>query len=307
MKSKIIIVLEKILPKKLFIILKMRPRLMFVDVYTATKIKWLWSNMLDGIDYRGDESAVLRKSTHILEKGLQRTDKKNGHSTKIVEKTLNLLDKADEENIRNWSKGIIQSYNNFQKGINIDEAIDLPLFDKTIDTDSLVDLIKSRRSHRYFKDDKVSPDIIKELAKILMWAPNSCNRQTTKIYITTNRDKIKKCLSLNGGATCMNIPPVFISFVSDTRSYILPVEREAAFIDVSLAAQNFVLLAHNYNLGTCILNWTHASTNEERELRKELKINDHELIIFNMILGYPLKNIHPSEKKPLSKIVEFRN
>lgn len=307
MKDKIITLLNKILPRKLFILLKMRPRLMFVDIYTARKVHWLWSNLLLGIDYRGDSSAVLRKSTHIVEKGLQRVDRKLGHSKDAVKKTRGLMIAADEVNIINWSGDILELYEKLQCGGNIDNQIDVPIVKSEIENDKLIACIKTRRSHRYFTHKKVSNEIINELANILVWAPNSCNRQTVKIYVTTNKDKIKRCLKLNGGATCMNIPPVFISFVSDSRSYILPVEREAAFIDVSLAAQNFVLLAHNYQLGTCILNWTHASLNEEKKLREELDIKPYELIIFNMILGYPLKNTHHSEKKELSQIIEYRN
>lgn len=306
MKMKFVKLLNKILPSKIFILLKMRPRLMFVDIYTARKVRWIWHNVLNGVDYRGDESASLRKAAHIVEKGLQRIDAKPGHSLDVVKKVNHLLQEADENNIKIWAIDILNQHSLLQDNKLIPNINHTKFSNFNFDKCDLIKLIKSRRSHRYFKNDAISKELIENLAEILHWAPNSCNRQTVKIYVTTKKESIEKCLRLNGGATCMNTPPVFISFVSDTRSYILPVEREAAFIDVSLAAQNFMLLAHAQNLGTCVLNWTHASQIEERQLRDELQIPQHELIIFNMILGYPLKNINHSAKKDISKTVTFR-
>jgi nitroreductase len=87
----------------------------------------------------------------------------------------------------------------------------------------------------------------------------------------------------------MNTPPLFLTFCYDSRGLVLPTEREVAYIDVGLGMQNVILMAHAAGVATCVLNWTHAKPSDELSLRNELGIDDHHIIVANMVMGYSLK------------------
>lgn len=306
MKKNIIKIIKIILPVKWVNILMMKPRLMFVDIHTAKHISWLWKQVSVGINHRGNESSSLRKQAHILEKGLQIPNREPGHSKAQYSVVKDKIQESFCEESNKWANNILKLYEQVQDNKCINKDVYIPFRENELDLEMFENFSKSRRSIRNFKKEKVSNELISRIAQLVNWSPNSCNRQNTKIYITSDDKKIKKCMKLNGGATCMNQPSHFISIVSDTRSYMLPVEFNAAYIDASLAGQNFILGLHSAGISSCVLNWTHASKNQEMELRKELEIDEQELVIFNMVIGYPEFNIQPSSKKISQQTIIFK-
>src|SRR5690606_12635409 len=96
----------------------------------------------------------------------------------------------------------------------------------------------------------------------------------------------------------------FIAVCYDTRSYFLPQESLTGYIDVSLGFQNSLLMMHSLGLGACVLNWSHASESEDRELRKLLKIPTHCEIAFNVVVGIPKIGAPTPGRKPESEYMQ---
>ncbi|WP_044365153.1 nitroreductase family protein [Vibrio fluvialis] len=301
MRKYLVKLLNELLPQNWFNFLLMKPRPMLVDIHTAKTVKWVRKQGIKGINFRGEYSSYLRKQAHILEKGIQAYNREAGHSKAQYEKVKRLIEKSECDITNQWASNILSKYESLQKGTLIESDVHIDIFNSNISKTDFYEFTKARRSIRNFKKEKIDNDLLAEIASLLNWAPNSCNRQTAKLYATDDDGKISECMRLNGGATCMNTPSHFMTLTSNTLSYMLPVEYSAAYIDASLAAQNFILALHANGIGSCVLNWTHASAEQNEMLREKMCIPDNELIVFNLVIGYPEKNIYSSSKKSIDE------
>lgn len=275
-------------------ILNYLPVISIVDLKTARLSIWMLKKNLQGEHHRGNcEDYLLRKYGHIVDKGLQNKFRERGRGNDVAVKLGSLLtdNKLKHSSLIEWSKNIYDDYNSFQNGNEISKRYDPPFKNLYFDNNELVKIIKSRRSIRFFQNRKVEKEILNEIFDVVNWAPNSCNRQAIKLFVKTDsHTEISDLMKLNNGATCMNIPPVFISVCFDTKGLILPLEKDVAYLDTGLGLQNLILLAHAKGLATCVLNWTHASRKQEKSLKKKLNIDDDNLVIANLVMGYPLKD-----------------
>lgn len=294
MTNQIKATIKKILPRWIIRIYNYLPVITIVDSKTARLSNWMLKKNLQGEDHRGNcDNYLLRKYAHIVDKGLQNKFREKGRGKDIVVKLGDLLKKTklNDPHLIQWSGDIYNDYYSFQKSGKISSKYDPPFNYIAHDYEKLTQIIKSRRSIRFFQNRKVDKKILSEIFEVVNWAPNSCNRQAIKLFVKINSSKeIAELMKLNNGATCMNIPPVFISVCFDTKGLILPLEKDVAFLDTGLGLQNLILLAHAKGLASCVLNWTHSSKKQEINLKKKLNIDDDHLVIANLVMGYPLKD-----------------
>lgn len=247
-------------------------------------------------------AAMLRKYCHILDKGLQRGDCEPGHSTEFYSLAQDALGKITDKKILDdpsvlWAKNKIVEYENCQEKKRRDSE-NIPFVSTACTYDQLYEVIQTRRSVRTFKNNAVARTDIEKIASVINWAPSSCNRQTAKVFIADSPETVKKCLSLNSGATCLsdNIP-CFLSFCVDLRPYDMPHEMTLPILDTALGIQNCCLAAHSLSIGMTLLNWTHHSHAQEKLLRETLDIPSYYRIVSNAVLGYPENGVPiPSRK-----------
>lgn len=308
MKKAIIDLLKKLLPTKLYLIVVNKPRLKIVDHKTARTSKWIWRMVLQGDHHRDNCDLYLkRKFTHIVDKGLQNLDRVQGRGGVIAAQLsdLNANFNSSDNVLEGWSNKIEKDYYSFQSSGELPSSYDPPYINATVSTLDLISTIKSRRSIRFFQNTEITDSDLEVIFSVLNWAPNSCNRQAIKVtVVSANPKKIKLLMKLNSGATCMNVPPVFACISYDSRGLILPTEREVAYVDAGLGLQNSILVAHSLGIGTCVLNWTHAKPCEEKELKDILSLDEHHIIVSNMVMGYPKKG---ALEPPRSDVKNFMN
>ncbi|QCU89543.1 nitroreductase family protein [Thiomicrorhabdus sediminis] len=294
---------------KIATFLLLRPKLMFVDKETSSEIKWLWKCAFQGVYYRGgNENCLFLKNAHIAEKGLQSFEREAGRSKAIISYLSKIGGASISREQLVYRDKIVRSYNLLQKkeggglqDYSFNKAV--PVFANN-EIETIDKLIYTRRSIRWFSQNVPSATVLNKIFQTAVWAPNSCNRQTVRIFYTMNPEKVQACMSLNSGATAMNRAPVFISFVADMDSYILPTERHVPYIDVSLAAQNVVLRSHAEGFSTCVLNWSHASEEANSKLKKILGIRSDNIICFNMVLGAAMYDVEPPYKLGVNEFVK---
>jgi len=65
-----------------------------------------------------------------------------------------------------------------------------------IDTDSFINMICQRRSHRHFKDKEISREKIEKLIDTCRYAPTGGNLQGVEIMVIQNQEKIKELSNL---------------------------------------------------------------------------------------------------------------
>ncbi|HAS6027606.1 TPA: hypothetical protein I7126_03360 [Vibrio vulnificus] len=303
-------ILKKVLPTKLFNFIRMKPRITLLSDSLYHKIKYInraaWNQ---DPDFRGDVTGIIRKYGHMIDKGLQAENRQSGRG-KEVYITLNeyLSDVDDSCETTQWAKKISTTYRSLQDGMLDRYQYSNFVFENksNIRIKELSKFIKERRSIRIFESE-ICADIsdIKEALLLSIWGPSSCNRQSIVTFVTSDEEKVKMCLKQNKGATAISGRVTFVSVCFDTRAYHLPQESLTGYIDASLGFQNSLLAFHSLGLGACVLNWSHASINEDKKLRDILNIREHYQIAFNVIIGVPKYGAPiPGKKNSKEVIIE---
>ena len=264
---------------------------------------------------QNDETAALlslRKQAHMLDKGLQRSDFEPGHSKSVHQNATYYLNRLNENYSNDpsviWSKEKIEEYEKRQNSPDIKNRKSHEGYKSLNETKALGDLIKSRRSVRNFKPDKVDLDILEECIETINWGPSSCNKQPIYVFLTNNPHKAFRCaLNAKGYTGFSEVLPCFISVCVDMRSYLLPSEMYLPGIDASLGTQNMLLMMASKGLSSTVLSWAQKDHKEEQGLRKELEIPDYCNIIFNIAVGYPEEIPPTPQRKSLTNTLRISN
>lgn len=177
------------------------------------------------------------------------------------------------------------------------------------------EIINSRRSARFFTNDKVSE---KQLEKILssgILAPSAKNRQPWKFYILTDVQKNdimnmlfewdrlnpKEKTSVKGTAEQIRTANKMIMIYSDVYKSLSKNKnyKKPDYISLGCAIENMSLQAINLGLGSCILCDTLYI---ENEIDNYLGIKNFEQIC-GFIIGTPIYTFPPKNKKDLKNLL----
>jgi len=248
-------------------------------------------------------AAVVRKNAHIVDKGLARRDFERGHSEAYYQQALAALGMLSEERIGSdpslvWARAKLDQYQSCQQGC--DDALPASPEEMSPGAEAaLLEVIRGRRSVRCYADRPVDERTIRRVVEVVNWAPSSCNRQTARVFATTDPALVATCKSTCAGATSFSAPiPVFLAFCADLRPYALPEEMWLPMIDVSLGVQNCCLYAQTLGLSITILSWAQSTPDDERKLRQALDIPPQFRIVLNALMGYYDRTAQTPARKP---------
>jgi len=189
--------------------------------------------------------------------------------------------------------------------------------------------LRGRRSIRKFREKTVEKEKLYEILEAARWAPSGGNDQPWRFIVISNAVKIEKMKravreslhskkknrpnlvrNLRFGtffnapviiSVCVNLksamPLIGNKNVSVTNKLIDNVE----IIGTGAAIQNMLLKAHDLGLGAC---WCRIDYYKRQKLEDCLGIKKPYALLANIVLGYPAET-PKSERKPLSKIIEF--
>lgn len=258
---------------------------------------------LAGEEHVNKDIMLMRKYGHILDKGLHRRDIAPGHSRNfyillkaLVEKLSASEFSADPTYL--WACEKLSKYESLQENPDNFQPLDSKLQESNISYEELFELIKSRRSNRFFLEEEVSDDVVDKLKRTVNWAANSCNKQPIRLFVANNPDLAKECLTCcKGGTGFSDYIPSFWVFAANVRGYVWPSEMYLPSVDVSLGAQNVFLAAHTLGISGTILSWAQKSKEEETKLRSLLNIPNDYSIIFCAVMGYPEYGYVTPERK----------
>jgi nitroreductase len=165
----------------------------------------------------------------------------------------------------------------------------------------LSEAIKTRRSIRVFKDQKVDKETVEKIVEAGTNAPSNCNTQGWR-FIIVDDQKIKDKIYENGGTVLIKKAPMGILATYDNRTKNL--EYKDYIQSAAAAMQNMFLTATSLGIGMCWLNHLPA----KRRLRKILNIPRHYSPIGYFIMGYPINNPAPVQRKyTLDKIMSYNS
>jgi len=177
-----------------------------------------------------------------------------------------------------------------------------------------VNLLKSHKSIRKYKDQPIEAEKIKTIIECAQSAPTSSFIQAYTIISVTDIKNRKKIAFLSGDQNYIEQCPLFLVFCADlnrsksscevndktmadgnTETFIL------ATVDAALAAQNTLIAAESLGLGGVYIG---GVRNNPLDICKILNIPSGVYPVFGMCLGYP--NHNPDKKERLPQDVVFK-
>lgn len=221
---------------------------------------------------------------HSIEKGLSRENPRVGFGKKIM---LSLLEQMKRYDELGFDKGdvcfinaasIVNEYFTFHAKKNSDIAYIPKKFNLIIEEIGLIKsqlggvrkiismekvskkkmnfkaLASSRCSIRDFDDTNLDMNLVREAIEIASKSPSVCNRQSARIYIITDKEKIEQILKIQGGFNGYTPPPCLILVTSDIRCFIDVSERNQPYIDGGIFSMSLVYALEYQGFATCILN-----------------------------------------------------
>jgi nitroreductase len=171
---------------------------------------------------------------------------------------------------------------------------------------SVLDVIKTRKSIRAYKDKALSKEIVKDILEAAQHAPTARNLQELEYKVITSKTLIEKCnagisKAMQSEGMPLKGPPGGgkPNFFYGAPLLILvtgPKDNLWAAVDAGLAAQNIMLYATSIDLGSVFIGMAKL-IEKDKALLKTLHIADDKAIVAAVICGYPAENPEPREKK----------
>lgn len=149
-----------------------------------------------------------------------------------------------------------------------------------------LDFFESRHSCRQYAPLPVTPEQVAQAVAVAQKAPVVCNRQSGRVHAFLQQPDILRILELQGGARgfAQGVQAVFC-ITTDLRNFHGVGERYQGWIDGGLFAMSFLLGLHRQGIGSCCLNWS-KDTDQDDAMRRLLKLPPHELIIMFVAAGH---------------------
>jgi nitroreductase len=167
--------------------------------------------------------------------------------------------------------------------------------------ESLLNLLKGRRSIRRYRSDPVPDEMVEQLLEAGRWAPSASNRQPWE-FIVVRDETIRRQVAQQAAFYFIRWAhaaeaPLLIVLCGDARN---PAYRRFLHEDVGLAGGQIMLQAKALGLGTC---WIGAL--DRKAIAGILKLPDHLEIVALLTVGFPAEDPPPPPRKPLAEIVHY--
>ncbi len=178
-----------------------------------------------------------------------------------------------------------------------------------------IELLKSRRSVRHYKDETISRDVMSEVIDIARFAPSWANFQIARYTFIDDVEKIKQIeldgvkgfvYNINTLKNAKNV--VVLSFVKGKSGKLDPTKEEYATtlenywesFDAGIACQTFCLAAHAKGIGTCIMGVIDSDS-----LSKLANLPAEETVAALIVCGYPESQPAETPRKNVEEILRF--
>jgi nitroreductase len=172
------------------------------------------------------------------------------------------------------------------------------------DENPVIANIKTRRSVREYLDTPLSEESIKKIIDAGRYAPTGLNLQPWSFVVVQNKEMLKKLSDYSKPILIKNLEGRndagavnFLKRVQDKNFnlfynapvliFVIGIKNNALTdYDCSMCAENMMLAAHSFGIGSCWIGGA-AVIQQSEELMAELKIPQNYKIIAPLIFGYP--------------------
>ena len=155
--------------------------------------------------------------------------------------------------------------------------------------------IRSRRSIRRYKDERIPRDKLLTILEMARLAPSASNRQPWEFIVVQDKDTREKIAKGCKYGSFLSQCSVIIIGCGDTQ-----VSSKWCALDTFISMEHIALAAVEEDLGTC---WIGAF--DETAIIKLLGIPKNLKIVALMALGFPDENPRPKSRKALNDFVSY--
>ena len=159
---------------------------------------------------------------------------------------------------------------------------------------SIIDVIIKRRSIRDYKQQEVPGPLLLKLVKAAARAPSASNRQPWFFIIVNNRNVLEQISLFSPGL--LGNPPNVIIICSDRKLG----RNELCLMDISMAAENLMLLATEKGLGTCAV-----KSFNSKAIKNILELPNYISPDLIISVGYAKEEVKPPKKKNIKGLYFF--
>ncbi len=164
------------------------------------------------------------------------------------------------------------------------------------------DLVKKRRSYRFYKKDMPEKEKIERILEATRLAPTWANLQGVSLVIVQKPENVKAVWRALEQDQKFNTAPMFIvGVISEGGSGTNKSGEKYYGVDFGICFEHLILAATAEGLATCWIGWF-----DENELKKILKIPKKYKVMGLTPLGFPIKlKGEVKDRKPIDKIVHY--
>ena len=159
----------------------------------------------------------------------------------------------------------------------------------------ILNLIKTRRSTRKFKQRTVSQAVIKNILEAGRWAPSGLNNQPWKFKVIDKKQKNNLAKYTRYSYIIKSADQLILVFLDKKSSY----SHEKDLMAIGACMQNMLLYIHRRKLGAC---WLGEILNQRNKVQRFLKIPKSLELEGVLALGYPLKMSKKPKRKSLKSL-----
>ncbi len=165
------------------------------------------------------------------------------------------------------------------------------------ESETILDIIKKRRSIRHFDRAKLPDEHMQKILEAGRWAPSGANAQPWRFVVVTRRE------TLEALAECCYYKVFKSRHVGEAGAVVVicadpDAGSQTYQIDVAIAGTNMTLMATALGIGSC---WIGAF--EEQTIRNILKIPEKLKLIALIAFGYEIGKASIPPRLSLSSIV----
>jgi nitroreductase len=164
-----------------------------------------------------------------------------------------------------------------------------------------MDMIKTRRSIRRFRADRLDDVLLQKVLEAGRWAPSGLNNQPWRFAIITKREVIQEIATLTHYTKIVLAAPALIPVFLDTeKSY----HREKDIQAIGACLQNMLLEAHSLGLGAV---WLGEIIKSNVRIKEILGLGAELELMAVVALGYPDEKPRSIGRKELKDLIVYRD
>jgi len=180
---------------------------------------------------------------------------------------------------------------------------------------NLLQAIRGRRAVRDFTSQSVSRDVLRQLVSAASWAPSAMNDQPWQFTVVTDSELLDEISDRAKAWLLTHMPDLrrarhFRDLLADPDFHLfyrapalvviaVPADQQWATEDCALAAQNLMLAAVEFGLGTCWIGFAQAWLASE-EGRALLGLGASQMVVAPLAIGHPKASPPPVPRKAVA-------